>query len=87
MTMKRPWWWRLSAEWRDYVRRERAALPDGTRVRLVCLCSRDHGVIWLTSWTPRRMRDINDVDDYRLTSETDPNDTTFAVRDVLEVVE
>lgn len=84
--MTRPWWWWLFAEWRAYVRREQAALPDGTRVRLVCSCQgRDHEGIWVTSWTPRRMRDHTDVDDYLLTRETDAQ-TTYAARDALEVV-
>lgn len=56
----------------DYARRERAALPDGTRVRLVCGpgCQfKNHDGVWTTSWTPRRNNDIDDPDDYRLTRE------------------
>jgi hypothetical protein len=81
----RSWWSRHVGE---HARRERASLPDGTRVRLVCgeACRfRDHSGIWLTSWTPRRTGCIDDPDDYKLTRESD-GETTFAARDAIEPV-
>jgi hypothetical protein len=65
------------------------ALPDGTRVRLVCECSRSrhtHDGVWVTSWTPRRQNDADTVDDYELTRESD-GETTYATRGVLEPIE
>jgi hypothetical protein len=71
----------------DYARRERAALPDGTRVRLTCKCSRfeRHDGVWITSWTPRRNKNMDDPDDYLLTREGD-GATTYATREVIEPV-
>lgn len=72
-------------------RAERRALPDGTRVRLVCKCSgygeHGHEGIWTTSWTPRRMGELFDdtVDDYKLTREGD-GEETYATREAMEVV-
>jgi len=78
-------WWR---QWR-LRRAARAALPDGTRVRLVCKdtgCTyRDHGGIWVTSWTPLRNGNPDDPDDYRLTREGD-GEVTFATRGAIEPV-
>lgn len=83
----REWW---SKNFGDYAQRERAALPDGTRVRLACrdgTCSfPDHSGVWLTSWTPRRSGDIDDPDDYRLTRESD-GEVTYATRAAIEVVD
>jgi hypothetical protein len=78
-------WWRR--RFGDYAKRERQALPDGTRVRLVCgpRCSGEHGGVWTTSWTPRRSKDMDDPDDYRLTREGD-GETTYAHRNAIEVV-
>jgi hypothetical protein len=80
-------WWRM--RFGDYAHEARRALPDGTRVRLVCKNTRcgfhDHEGIWITSWTPRRNGDPDDPDDYRLTREGD-GETAFAVRSALEVV-
>lgn len=72
----------------EYARLERAALPDGTRVRLVCGpgCGfRHHEGVWTTSWTPRRLNDIGAPDDYKLVRETD-GETTFAHRSAIEPV-
>lgn len=80
-------WWRK--RFGDYAKLERRALPDGTRVRLVCgpACGfRGHGGVWLTSWTPRRMNSLDDPDDYKLTRESD-GETTFAKRDAIEPTE
>lgn len=73
---------------RQHAIRERTALPDGTRVRLICgpCCSfRHHDGVWLTSWTPRRMNDIGAPDDYKLTRESDGQET-FATRSAIEPV-
>jgi hypothetical protein len=76
----------------EYQRREAAALPDGTRVRLACKLPncrlKDHSGVWRTIWSPRRtgFHDTPDDDDYRLTREGD-GATTYAVREALEVVE
>lgn len=62
-------------------RRRRAALPDGTRVRLVCSprCSfRDHDGVWTTEY-------LDDPGDYRLTREDD-GETTYAARNAIEPV-
>jgi hypothetical protein len=66
---------------------ERTALPDGTRVRLVCKCQgfSTHEGVWVTSWTPRRTDNIEGPDDYLLTREGDGH-TTYATRGALEVV-
>lgn len=79
----RRWWWARV----DLPRQARKALPDGTRVRLVCGCARcDHAGIWITSWSPRRMGGDPDApDDYRLTREGD-GESTYALRNVLEPV-
>jgi hypothetical protein len=80
-------WWRR--RFGDYARLERRALPDGTRVHLVCgpRCRfADHGGTWVTSWTPRRTGNLDDPDDYRLTREGD-GQTTFAHRDAIEPLE
>jgi hypothetical protein len=86
--MKFPWWQRLfSRRVREHLRREAAALPDGTRVRLVCQCSRrDHAGVWTTSWTPRRLDDIDVCDDYMLTRESD-GESTYATRGAIEPVQ
>jgi hypothetical protein len=66
----------------DYARTERAALADGTRVRL--LCDHDHHKgVWRTSWTPRRLNDVEAPDDYQLTRESDGK-TTYATRGAIE---
>lgn len=74
----------------EYARLERAALPDGTRVRLVCGSGcgfREHDGVWFTSWTPRRLNDIDAPDDYKLSRDPEGNgEATFAMREVLEVV-
>lgn len=91
-----PWSWAVSqwkAFWgrRAFRRMARAALADGTRVRLACGCSRSrhsHGGVWTTSWTPRRIggtRPWEEPDDYLLTREGD-GETTYATRGVLEIV-
>jgi len=75
---------RLSA-----ARLEREALPDGSRVRLVCKCPHrvdgSHDGVWTTSYTPRRTKVLDDPDDYRLVREGD-GATTYAHREALEVV-
>lgn len=80
-------WWRRT--FGDYARAERVALPDGTRVRLVCgggRCTfKDHEGVWRTSWTPRRMHDVDGPDDYMLTREGD-GETTYAARDAVEPI-
>lgn len=80
-------WWRR--RYGDYARLERAALVDGTRVRLICGPPRctfgKHDGVWITSWTPRRMNDIDAPDDYRLTRESD-GETTYAKRDAIQPV-
>ena len=81
-----PWWWWLSPRLRAFRRRERAALPDGTRVRLSCGCpGREHDGVWLTSWTPRRTGFLDDPDDYQLEREGDGR-TTYATRGALVLV-
>ena len=83
--------WRKLRPRLTYWRLERAALPDGTRVRLECGhgCGfKDHEGVWVTSWTPRRFTDARryyEPDDYRLTRESD-GETTFARQNVLVVV-
>jgi hypothetical protein len=79
-------WWRL--RFGRYARLERTALPDGTRVRLTCKCksfAKEHEGVWVTSWTPRRLNDVDAPDDYRLTRESD-GETAYASRNVLEPV-
>lgn len=79
-------WW--SRHFGDYARRLRQALPDGTRVRLICprTCKfADHTSAWVTSWTPRRTGFIDDSDDYLLVREGD-GERTFARRDVVDGV-
>lgn len=87
-----PWAWALG-QWRTfwarraYRRMAARALPDGTRVRLTCQCSRArhaHNGVWTTSWTPRRVS-WDSPDDYLLTREGD-GETTYATRGVLELV-
>jgi hypothetical protein len=78
-------WWRR--RFGDYARASRAALPDGTRVRLVCGpagCSfAVHDGVWRTSWTPRRLDDVDAPDDYRLQREGD-GEVTYAHRSAIE---
>jgi hypothetical protein len=81
----REWWTRRFGA---YARRERAALPDGTRVRLICGpgCSfSTHSGVWKTSWSPRRTGLVDDPDDYRLEREGDGH-TTYAHRNALMVI-
>lgn len=85
------WWERIfSKRVREYVRLERRALPDGTRVVLICNRSKcrftHHDGVWVTSWTPRRTGDIDDPDDYRLTRERD-GETTYALRNAIYPLE
>jgi hypothetical protein len=86
----RVWW---SRNYGEYRRLERQAVPDGTLVRLVCRehCSfpaTQHEGVWYTSWTPRRMNDIDTVDDYRLSRDPEGNgEATYATRGSFEVVE
>lgn len=85
------WWhWLFFAAVREYRTLEKGALPDGTRVRLVCDklgCNRRvHEGVWVTSWTPRRNNRIDDPDDYRLAREDDGY-TTYATRGAINPVD
>lgn len=97
-----PWRW-LRRAWviarakRLYKQAARRALPDGTRVRLLCppSCADRHAGIYRTEWSPRRVfksgqpyypRAWEAPDDYHVVRESD-GDTHFATRDALEVVQ
>ena len=77
------WWWIHRVNRLELEAAIRAALPNGTRVRMTCQCKGNWGAgchegIWTTEYKP-------EADDYRLTRLSD-GETTFAVRSVLEVV-
>jgi hypothetical protein len=76
------WWWIDRVDRLETASRRRAAMPDGTRVRLTCRCTgydpHAHGGIWTTEYQ-------EDGDDYRLTREGD-GEATYAARNALEVV-
>ena len=83
-------WWRLltSSLYMEFCRREREALPEGARVRLLCECkdcALAPNAIWRASWTPRRLHDIGGPDDYQLTRESDGK-VLYAHREDLELV-
>jgi hypothetical protein len=68
----------------------RSAIPDGTRVRLICACYRcvasGNAETYVTSWTPRRQQDPTAPDDYELTRESDGN-VSWATRAVIWPIE
>lgn len=82
--------WRRFWGMRAYRRLERASIPDGTRVRLICpdRCRDRHLGIWTTSWTPRRIGGPcpwDEPDDYRLTRESD-GETVYATRESMQIL-